>query len=501
MMASKKGTGHGAPPIERTSAEMSNRGALVGRANDILKNNAIRWVQVHFTDLLGGLRSFTVPVEDLYTGKIWGDGIGFDGASVKGFAQVEASDMRAIPDPSTLSVLRLADGVQPLARVMAEVHNPRTGMRLDSDPRNIAARAMAHLTRAGFNEAWISPELEFTIFHSPQDAIVQNDVWNPTSAEGSGHLKVVPELLGEHHPTSYRSHPASSYFAAPPLDETDPFRNEFASTLHDLGIPVKFHHHENGAGQVEVELKAMPGPVQMGDACVTYKFLARLVGKRHGLVPTFMPKPVQADSGNGMHVHLSLWTGGSSAFYDRDDRYHMSQTMRYFIGGLLDHARGTTAITNPTINSYKRLVPEYEAPVFITWSPVNRTALVRIPARHAHPDSINCEPRHPDPSANPYLVFSILLESGLDGIRRKIDPGPPVNENVFRMSPERLRELGIRRLPASLGEALDEMQSDDLVRRVLGAQAADSFLELKRREWRTFSNTVSTWEHAMYFHI
>jgi glutamine synthetase len=500
-MPSQRGSRKGALPVDRASAEMSNRGGLVSRANDILKNNQIRWVQVHFTDLLGGLRSFTVPVEDLFTGKLWGDGIGFDGASVKGFAQVEASDMRAIPDPATLSVLRLGENVSPLARVMAEVFNPRTGLRLESDPRNIAARSMAHLSKAGFTEAWISPELEFTLFHSPQDAIVQNDVWNPASSEGAGHLRVIPELLGEHHPSHYTSRPANSYFAAPPLDETDPFRNEFASLLHDLGIPVKFHHHENGAGQVEVELKAMPGPVQMGDACVTYKFLARLVAQRHGLVPTFMPKPVQADSGNGMHVHISLWTGGQSAFYDGDDKYHMSQSMRYFVGGLLDHARGTAAITNPTVNSYKRLVPEYEAPVFISWSPVNRTALVRIPARHAHADSINCEPRHPDPSANPYLVFSVLLESGLDGIRRKTDPGPPVNENIFRMSPERLRELGIGRLPSSLGEALDEMESDELVRRVLGAQATDSFLELKRKEWRVFSNNVSTWEHAMYFHI
>jgi len=494
-----KSTKRGVPAGAPTAA--SGRADAQGRSNDVLKNNGISWVQVHFTDLLGGLRSFTVPVEDLFSGKIWEDGIGFDGASVKGFAQVESSDMRAIPDPSTLSILRLGDEAKPLARVMAEVFNPRTGLRLDSDPRNIAARTMAHLARAGFAEAWLSPELEFTLFHSPQDAVIQNDVWNPASAEGSGHLRVVPELLGEHHPTSYRSHPSNSYFAAPPMDETDPFRNEFATMLHELGIPVKFHHHENGAGQVEVELKAMSSAITMGDACVTYKFLARLVAQRHGMVPTFMPKPVQADSGNGMHVHISLWKGGQSAFYDRDDRYHMSQDMRYFVGGLLEHARGTAAITNPTVNSYKRLVPEHEAPVFIAWSPVNRTALVRIPARHAHPDSINCEPRHPDPSANPYLVFAVLLESGLDGIRRKLDPGPPVNENVYRMSAERLRELGIRRLPASLGEALEQMESDSLVRRVLGAQATDSFLELKRKEWRNFSNAVSTWEHAMYFHV
>jgi len=496
-----KGARRGAAPLERMKVEGSTRPEEVSRANDVLKNNGIRWVQVHFTDIFGSLKSFTVPVEDLYSGKIWDDGIGFDGASVRGFAQVEASDMRAVPEPATLAVVHLGEGERTLARVMADIYDPRTGRRFDSDPRNIAEKAMRDLARAGFDESWLSPELEFSLFRSTLDAIVQNDVWNPASAAGSGHLRVLPELLRPVHPTSYQMLPGNAYFAPPPMDETDAFRSDFASALEDIGIPVKFHHHEGGVHQVEVELKAMPSAVRMGDACITYKHLARLVGERHGLVPSFMPKPVQSDSGNGMHVHISLWNGGQSAFYDRDDVTNMSKTMRFFVGGLLEHARGSAAITNPTVNSYKRLVPEFEAPVFIAWSPVNRTVLVRIPARHAHPDSINCEPRHADPAANPYLVFAVLLESGLDGIRRKLDPGPPVNENIFKMSSERIRELGIQRLPSSLGEALEAMESDRLIRKVLGSQCYDTYLALKKKELRTYNSQVSSWEHAMYFHI
>lgn len=499
-MARKNGARRGTP-VERMKVEGSTRPEEVSRANDILKNNGIRWVQVQFTDLFGALKSFTVPVVDLFNGKIWDDGIGFDGASVRGFAQVEASDMRAVPEPATLAVVHLGEGVRTLARVMADIYDPRNGRRFDADPRNIAEKAMRDLARAGFDEAWLSPELEFSLFKSAQDAQVQNDLWNPASASGSGHLKVLPELLAAYHPTAYQLLPGNAYFAPPPQDETDAFRNDFSSALEDIGIPVKFHHHEGGVHQVEIELKAMPSAVRMGDACVTYKQLARLVGERHGMIPCFMPKPIQADSGNGMHVHISLWKGGKSAFYDREDVTNMSQTMRYFVGGLLEHARGMAAITNPTVNSYKRLVPEYEAPVFIAWSPVNRTALVRIPARHAHPDSINCEPRHADPSANPYLVFAVLLESGLDGIRRKLDPGAPVNENIFKMSADRIRELKIQRLPASLGEALQAMESDRLIRRVLGGPCYDSYLALKRKEWRTYNSQVSSWEHAMYFHV
>ncbi|MEM4728638.1 MAG: type I glutamate--ammonia ligase [Thermoplasmata archaeon] len=479
----------------------TERTDAIGRANDLLKSTGARWVEVHFSDLLGGLRSFTVPAEDLLNEKVWDDGIGFDGSSVKGFAQVEASDMRAVPDPATLVVSPVCGGALTVARALADIFNPATGRRFEADPRRIAQKAMQNLGKAGFDEAWLSPELEFSLFRSRLDALVQNDALNPASSRGSGHLVVFPELIEPHHPSGFRPLPGSAYFASPPLDDTDAFRNDFSSALQDFGIPVKFHHHEGGVTQVEVELKAMPCARMMGDACLTYKFLARLVAAHHGFVPTFMPKPIQADHGNGMHVHVSLWKGGESAFYDPGDEYHMSQTMRYFIGGILEHARGCAVITNPTVNSYKRLVPEYEAPVYIAWSPVNRTALVRIPARHANPGSINCEPRHPDPSANPYLVFAVLLEAGLDGIKRKLDPGPPVNENIFRMSKERRRELGIKRLPGSLGEALEAMESDDIVKRVLGSASYDVYRELKKSEWRAFSNEVTSWEHAMYFNV
>ncbi len=486
--------------IPASKKNTTDSASAIWYAGDILKKKGLRWMQVHFTDLLGGLKCFTVPAGDLANGKIWADGIGIDGSSVKGFARVEASDLRVIPDPAAFSILTLRDGTT-LARAMGDVLDPRSGQRFEGDPRNIARRAMNEVRSAGFDESGLSPELEFTVFRSIEDSMVQNDLWSSPGATGAGYLRAVSALTGAGHTPQYILNPAGSYMAPAPYDDTEDYRNELATALEDIGVPVKFHHHENGLGQQEIEIKAMPDAVRMGDACQTYKHLARVIGKRHGLLPTFMPKPIQSDAGNGMHVHISFWKNGQNEFYDKDAKYNISQTMRYFMGGLLSHAGGTAAITNPTVNSYKRLVPQFEAPVFIAWSPVNRTVLVRIPARHSNPKSINCEPRHADPSANPYLVFAVLLQSGLDGIRKKIEPGDPVNENIFHLSAERIRALGIRRLPSSLGQALDEMESDELARKVLGKHSYDEFLEIKRREVQAYSTSVSPWEHAMYFNV
>jgi glutamine synthetase len=481
--------------------EKARRAEAMKKANGILESNKLRWMQVQFSDLFGGLKTFTVPVEDLLSGKIWNEGIGVDGSSVKGFAHVEASDLRVIPDPSTIALMPAIDNPVPMARAIGDVFDPRSGERFDGDPRNVARRAMQDLHAAGFDESGLSPELEFTVFRSMSDMMLQNDIWNSQSVLGSGHLKVIPEMMGTAWQPNYVQKPGRSYMVPAPADDTDAYRTELAGALQDMKVPVKFAHHENGIGQQEIEIKAMPCAVRMGDACQTYKHLARIIARKHGFVATFMPKPIHADSGNGMHVHISLWKNGENRFYDKDARYNMSQTMRYFVGGLLDHARGTAAITNPTVNSYKRLVPEYEAPVFIAWSPINRTALIRIPARYGNPKSINCEPRHADPSANPYLVFAAYIQSGLDGIKKKLEPGDPVNENIFHLSAERMKALGIGRLPASLGEALEEMQSDDISKKTLGKHCFDAYLELKKKEWHTFSTQVSTWEHSMYLDV
>jgi len=487
-------------PGRASDNEAPDRSAAARLAGEGLKKRGLRWMQVHFTDLLGGLRSFSVPTRDLLSGKVWEDGIGIDGSSVRGFARVESSDLRVVPDPGAFSVVTMRDGVV-LARAMGDIFEPRSGQRFEGDPRNIARRAMDAVRAAGFDGAGLSPELEFTVFRSLEESMLQNDLWGSPGANGAGSLRTVAALSGADRTPRYILHPARSYMVPAPYDDTEDYRGELATALEDIGVPVKFHHHENGLGQQEIEIMSMPDAVRMGDACQTYKHLARVVGRRHGLLPTFMPKPIEADAGNGMHVHISFWRGGSNTFYDRDARYNMSQTMRYFIGGLLSHAGGTTAITNPTVNSYKRLVPQFEAPVYIAWSPVNRTVLVRIPARHSNPRSINCEPRHADPSANPYLVFAVLLQSGLDGIRRKMEPGDPVNENIFHLTREKIRALGVRRLPSSLGQALDEMETDELARRALGKHCYEHFLELKRKEVQAHSTAVTSWDHAMYFDV
>jgi glutamine synthetase len=496
-MTAKQSSSQSALPSKESPRD---RSAAIRHAGDVLKKKGLRWMQVQFTDLLGGLKCFTVPSDDCLNGKVWDEGIGIDGSSIKGFARVEASDLRAVPDPQSFSTLTLGGGAT-TALAMADILDPRSGERFEGDPRDIARRAMKDVNTAGFDAVGLSPELEFTVFRSVEDSMIQNDYWGSPAATSAGFLHAASGLTGAGRFPQYILRPASSYMATAPYDDTEDYRNELATALEDIGVPVKFQHHENGLGQQEIEIKAMSDAVRMGDACQIYKYLARVIGKRHGLLPTFMPKPIQSDAGNGMHVHISFWKNGQNAFFERDAKHNISQTMRYFMGGLLAHAGGTTAITNPTVNSYKRLVPQFEAPVFIAWSPVNRTALIRIPARHANPKSINCEPRHSDPSANPYLVFAILLQSGLDGIRKKTEPGDPVNENIFHLTPERLRALGIRRLPSSLEQALDEMESDELVRKVLGRHCYEEFLEIKRKEVQAYSTTVSPWEHTMYFNV
>jgi len=472
------------------------------RANSMLVENDVYWVQCQFVDINGRLRSYTVPATDFLEGGVWEAGMSFDGSSV-GFRRAEDSDLLSRPDPTTLRILPYGEGPHKMARVFVDVQSPHDRRPFAMDPRHIAQLADERVVSMGYDRIWIQPELEFYLLKS-RDMLAREEAMDRAiahvsqddsgaHAEGSS---ADPKLLSD-----YSIRPKMGYFAAVPIDVTDAFRNEFSYQLALMDIPIKYHHHEGGGNQVEIEFKHMPSVKQAADAAVSYKFLSRIVAARYSFVPTYMPKPLDHDAGNGMHIHQWIESGKTAVFYDPRDEFGLSQTARYYIGGVMDHARAMAAVTNPTVNSYKRLVPEFEAPTYVAWSPRNRTALIRIPSPFRRKMTRDFEVRHPDTSANPYLAFAVVVTAGLDGIKRKIDPGDPIMEDVTRMSKRRMRELNVGRLPATLDEAIDAMESDEVVKEALGKELFEAFIEQKGKELLEYSTRVSSWEIERYFDI
>ncbi len=474
----------------------------VEQATKIIEDEKIDWVMGHFVDLIGWQRSFSSPASEAQNEDFWRSGISCDGSSVKGFASIERSDLNLVPDPATLQALPWTrDTDQRQARVVVNLYTPGNWQPFEGAPRWIATRTDEAVKAAGFDRIMLSPELEFHLFKSMEEAVIANDLWSPNIDTGLGIIRVLPQFIEGYSKPEYMEKPGAGYFRAPPVDRTDHFRNALASVLMELGVPVKYHHHENGSTQVEIEFRAVESIRHAADVSMLYKFAARNIAQAHDLVATFMPKPLFADAGNGMHVHLSVFKDDRNAFADPDDEHGLSQTARYFMGGILEHARSMCAITNPTINSYRRLVLGAEAPVYVAWSVMNRSALIRVPDHTEDPLTVNCEPRHTDTSANPYLAYAILVRAGLEGIKKKLDPGDPVNENIYKLSPERRRQMGIKSLPTSLGNAIELMETDDLTRRVLGTRSYDRFLEQKKKEWKDYCAYVSPWEHYRYFDV
>jgi len=470
--------------------------------NRLLVENHVVWVQCQFVDINGRLRSYSVPAEDFIEGGVWESGMSFDGSSV-GFRRAEDSDLLSRPDPGTLRVLPYGEGAHKIARVIVDIEHPRDRTPFSMDPRNVAKLADERVRAAGFDRIWVQPELEFYLLKTREtlarEQVVKRAISSGPGAapDGQPYTPAADPLLI----SDYAIEPKSGYFAAVPIDVTDAFRNEFSFQLGNMGVPIKYHHHEGGGKQVEIEFKHMPSVKEAADAAVLYKFMSRIVAARYGFVPTYMPKPLPQDAGNGMHIHQWVEKGGRAVFYDADDAYGLSQTARYYIGGVMEHARAMTAVTNPTVNSYKRLVPAFEAPVYVAWSPRNRTALIRIPSPFRKKHTGDFEVRHPDPAANPYLAFAVVVTAGLDGIKRKLDPGEPINEDVTKMSKRRMRELNVARLPATLDEALDAMESDDVVREALGDEMFYAFIDMKAQELAEHSTQVSSWEIERYFDI
>jgi len=421
----------------------------------LIEKNNIRWIQIHFTDLLGKLRVLHIPSEG-FLNDAFKDGISFDGSSV-GFTNVEKSDLLVVPDKKTFIVLPHEEDE---ARLIANIYDT-SGKPFLSDPRYILSRAIQKAKEQGYDEIKISPEIEFYILNKYE--------------------------------RDYEIEEKKGYFIAPPFDIAKNYRRELAEALMKSGYSIKYHHHETGRYQQEIEIKTV-NAIEAADFCIYLKYLAREVATFYNLLVTFMPKPFSDDAGNGMHAHISFHVKGRNIFYDENDGYNLSQTARYFIGGIIEHARSLTAIANPTVNSYKRLIPDFEAPCYVAWGRYNRSGLIRIPAKK----DIDIELRNADPTANPYLLYSAIIYAGIDGIKKKIEY-EPIEKNLYKVDKERMKEYGVKELPSNLMEALAELENDDVIKRGIGKETIEIFAEEKRKEWKKYMCEVNNIDYEFYF--
>ena len=437
----------------------------VERALERLSERGIRFLDLRFVDVLGTLKSITIPAQRLPHAVRSGEW--FDGSSVEGFARIFESDMFLRPDLDTLTVGE-ADGVGS-AQVICDLLTP-DGERFAGDPRGVLARALADAAALGFDYA-VATELEFFLL-------------NADPAGGS----VRP---GRHDRASYFDHP---------VDTASEVRQEILDVLDRLGITIEASHHEVAAGQYELDLP-LSNALKSADQLVTLKHAVKAVAQRRGLLATFMPKPIYGAAGSGMHTHQVLTDLGKevNAFYDRADQYHLSPVAKHFIAGQLAHARALCALVAPLVNSYKRFVPGFEAPVAISWAQMNRSALIRVPrAGSSDRAAIRIEFRAPDPSCNPYLAFAAMLHAGLSGIRQRLTLPPPVEENLYAFDPERLARHQLGQLPSSLADALRDLRQDEVMREALGVHLLERFIEAKEIEWQSYEKQVSAWELDAY---
>ena len=418
----------------------------------LAEKDDVKIVDVKFIDLPGVWQHFSFPVEDL-TDDIFEDGLGFDGSSVRGFQQIQESDMLLIPDPDTARVDPLRS--VPTLSLICNVQDPITRQPYSRDPRYIAQKAETYLQGSGLADlSYWGPEAEFYVFDDVRyDQTANAAFYSVDSAEGAWNTgRAEGPNLG------YKLRHKEGYFPVPPADSLQDFRSEVILRLKEFGVRVEVHHHEVGtAGQGEIDLR-YDTLTRMADSLMYYKYVLRNVAKQHGKTVTFMPKPIFGDNGSGMHVHQSLWKGVANLFYSESGYGLLSETAMHYIGGILKHVPALLALCAPTTNSYRRLVPGYEAPVNIAYSQRNRSACVRIPMYSTSPAVRRMEFRCPDPSCNPYLAFSALLMAGLDGILNKIDPGDPMDKDLYDLSPE--EAAAVKSTPGSLGEVLDALEDD-----------------------------------------
>ncbi|RLI82499.1 MAG: type I glutamate--ammonia ligase [Archaeoglobales archaeon] len=475
---------------------------------EVLLKNDVKQVLCAFSDVRGYLMTFSIPAREFIDGTAL-DGIGFDGSSIRGFKTIEESDMVWKADPETLRIVPwIKDPIHKSALIFGDIYEAGGEVLADCDPRGFVAKGVQRRLAEKGMSVIFGPEIEFFVFESLDPLRISWDLWvSPNGGVGDswGPPRVMPDSPEMRTGKNFLIRPKEGYFRPPPEDTTVEYRNELVYHLEKMGVIVEYHHHEVAtAGQIELDFKPKE-LVQVGDAFYIYKFAAKNIAKMRGWIATFMPKPLYLDNASGMHVHQSLWKGepfkGENVFANPEDEFGLSQTARYYIGGLLEHAKALTALCCPTVNSYKRLVPGFEAPIYICWSPRNRSALVRVPMYLKKPSMIRAEYRGVDPSCNPYLAMSAMVEAGLDGIKKKIDPGDPVMKDVYELSPRERRELGIGELPTTLRDALDHLASDEVIQKVLGSHIFDVFMSIKIDEWNQYCLYITPWEYMKYMDI
>jgi glutamine synthetase len=425
----------------------------------------VKFIRLWFTDILGTLKSFAITVEEL-EGALE-QGMGFDGSSIQGFARIDESDMVALPDPETFQLLPWRPREHhAVARMFCDILMPG-GEPFEGDPRYVLRRNLKRAADMGYTY-YVGPELEYFYFRD---------------SDGT-------EFLDE-----------GGYFDMTPLDVATDLRRETVLTLEEMGIGVEYSHHEVAASQHEIDMRYTDA-LTMADNVMTYRLVVKQIALQHGIYATFMPKPVFGINGSGMHVHQSLFREGQNAFFDANDPYHLSKTAKYFVAGLLKHAPEITSVTSQWVNSYKRLVPGYEAPVYLSWARRNRSDLIRIPEYQPGKEkSTRIEFRSPDPACNPYLTFSVMLAAGLEGIEKEYEVPEPVEENVYEMTDEERQQRGIRELPGSLWEAIQLTEKSEVVRKALGEHVFDAFIKNKKIEWDLYRTQVTDYELKKYLPV
>jgi len=484
---------------------MGGRGTTAEQALTAIREHKLRWIELFYTDLFGGFNHIHMPSHTLDL-EAFESGIPkLDGSSVKGFREIYESDMILKPDPATFGIMSAQAANGGTARFICDILVGATKEPYAHDPRGIARRTGEVLKAAGFDRSYWGPEIEFFMFDKVElipSANAVRDAWG-----GSGYLIESDEAPWSQGPDSGLGSIRfkEGYHRAAPYDRLEGIRAEVCNILaDDFHITMDAHHHEVAtAGQGEINIR-FDDMIAAADHVQDVRYTLKTVAHRHGKIATFMPKPVFGDNGIGMHMNQSLWSGTTNAFYDANDAYaEVSQACRYYVGGLLTHSRALCAITNPTTNSYRRLVPGYEAPVFIAWSRSNRSANVRIPYYHkGRPAAKRIEYRTPDSAANIYLTEAALALAGLDGIAKKIEPPAPVDTDIYKLTPARRKELGIRELPGSLGEALECLSSDDsFLKGVFGSSVLDTWHELKRDEQLQLNLRPHPYEFYRYLDV
>ena len=431
----------------------------------MVKEHDVKFIRLWFTDILGFLKSFSITVEEL-EGALE-DGMGFDGSSIEGYARIDESDMVALPDPDTFQLLPWRPREHHAeARMFCDIMNPG-GKPFEGDPRYVLKRNLKRAADMGYT-FYVGPELEYFYF--------QDSKGTETLDKGGS-------------------------FEMTPLDAATDLRRETVLNLEKMGIGIEYSHHEVAPSQHEIDMRYTDA-LTMADSVMTYRLVVKQIALEHGVYATFMPKPIFGVNGSGMHVHQSLFKGSRNAFFDKDDGYYLSKTARCYIAGLLKHAPEITSVTSQWVNSYKRLVPGYEAPVYLSWARRNRSDLIRVPEyRPGRENATRVEFRSPDPACNPYFAFSVMLAAGLEGIEKGYEAPNPIEENVYEMSEEERQKRGIESLPGSLWEAIQLTEKSEVVRKALGDHVFDAFIQNKKIEWNQYRTQVTGYELERYLPI